>query len=115
MANVSTSEVEEIYDGTVSDAAVAAASQLSDSLLSGCGYTTAQLKEIERWLAAHFQSSIDGNNGITGIKQGTRSLTSSSEFGRGLEASSYGQMAISLDTCGKLAATGKRKATFDVL
>lgn len=112
---VTPTEVEEIYDGTVNQVTIDAAHQIIDKLLDSCDYSDAEKKEIERWLAAHFQSSADGENGVTQIQQGERSKTSSAQYGMKLDASRYGQMALALDTCGGLDKVNRRKASFDVL
>lgn len=115
MANVTPIEVEEIYDGIVQSNAVTAAGQISSKLLSDCSYTTAELKEIERWLAAHFQSIIDGKNSLTSESLGRWSESKSNIYSKGLESTEYGQMALALDTCGGLSNAGKRKAIFNVI
>lgn len=112
---VTPSDVEDIYDGTVIQEAVDAAQQIFDAVLEDCGYTQAQQDVIVTWLAAHFQAVIDDEGGVTMIQQGERQKRISDTFGENLRGSRYGQMAVSLDTCGKLANIGKQKATFDVL
>lgn len=111
---LTTSDVEEIYDGTVNAVSVTAAENISKKL-SDCDYTDAELLEIQRWLGAHVQAMIDGKSNVVGKKQGERSISYSDTFGKNLKATRYGQVAVSLDTCGKLANIGKQKASFNVL
>jgi hypothetical protein len=76
--------------------------------------------EIKKWVAAHLLSI--GHTGRAGpVTQ--KALGDASESyaspalvgGKGLQATLYGQMAISLDPSGCLEKIGKLKATFSVL
>mgnify|MGYP006876388260 FL=1 len=116
MARVTEAEVEEIYDGSGDiTAAITISHQIVERELLDCGYEEDELKEIERYLAAHFADVSSGDSAITQIQQGERSVSYGVQYGKGLEGSIYGQTAMTLDTCGILANLGKRKATFDVL
>lgn len=112
---ITPSDVEEIYPDEVTQAAIDASDQIVSNVLSNCDYTDKEKDRIATWLAAHFQSSIDDDFGVTSIRQGERSKSKGAVFGKGLEATRYGQMAMSLDTCGKLANLGKQVATMEVL
>lgn len=75
---------------------------------------TATLKECERWITAHMiastserQAKKEGADGAfieyTGI------------WDEGLRGTSYGQMAICMDTTGKLASLGKKVASITAI
>lgn len=90
--------------------------------LGSSGMSTARLDMITTYLAAHFLAfSVDGeNNGLLkSMKMGDASETydvPSGEFG--YLSSRYGQMALALDSSGKLAASQSNKsvkATFEVV
>ena len=69
----------------------------------------ATLKEIEKWLAAHYVSLRDRQP--TKITMGDTSHTYGGKTGMGLSYSRYGQMALVLDSTGTLASSGRRKAS----
>lgn len=115
MARVTKQEVQEIYNGTVSEASIAFADQLIDQTLLDCGYSDSQLKEFARLLSAHYSEVFSGNAGVTSIKQGQRSITSGIAYGQGLDSTVYGQQAIVLDTCEGLVNLSKKPAKFRVL
>ena len=74
--------------------------------LTGKGLSDARLKEIERWLTAHFIASSRDPQ----IKsEGVDVLSSSYEgqTGMGLEFTRYGQQVMKLDTSGTLGRSGK--------
>ncbi len=118
MTRVTEAEVKEIYDTDVTLTPYITAANLLTNRLDGCGNDDATLKEIERYLAAHFAFVANPSGkggGITSDKFGDASRTYGVQYGKHLEASQYGQQALLLDTCGKLAYFGKRKATMEVL
>jgi len=103
MARVSGSEVQDIIDTDLETLTpfIDAASQLVDGI-SGLGAAT--LKEIERWLAAHFVAIRDQRTAKDSV--GDSSHTYGGKTGMGLDFTSYGQMAKALDTTGYLATVG---------
>lgn len=106
MANrVSDAEVQAIIDvEDVSDDMapfITAANLLVTAKCSGSGYSTALLKEIERWLAAHFYAIKDPR--LVSEKAGT-SATYQQKVDLGFNVTTYGQQALLLDTAGNLAA-----------
>lgn len=115
MARVIDEDVQSIYtgDGNVSVAIIAAHNLVESTLLS-CGYTEDELKEFERWLAAHFASSTEGGE-VKSEQLSDWQIEYATKGGKGLEATMFGQQAIAMDRCGKLASLSKRKANFDVL
>jgi len=112
MARVSSNEVEEIIDTDLSELTpfITAASQLVDGIT---GLGSATLKEIERWLAAHFVAIRDQRTVKDSI--GDSSHTYGGKTGMGLDFTSYGQMAKALDTTGHLASLSLKKAGFTYL
>ena len=112
MARVTATQVKQIIDtdldDTIVDAFIAGATALIDSVL---GTDTSDiLTQIELWLTAHMiastrerQSKKEGAGGAyieyTGIT------------GEGLKSTTYGQMALALDTSGELAALGGKQAS----
>lgn len=81
--------------------------------LGASGLSAEMLKEIERWLAAHFVAMRDPRvksesiGGITTSYQGTT--------GEGLKSTLYGQQAVLMDTTGTLANLGMKKASIGVI
>lgn len=116
MANrVNSAEVKELVatDETI-DAQITAANVLvTEKLGAQTSMTTAHLKEIERWVAAHFVAcSIERQTTKEEIGQ-TKAEFVGSQFGAGglgWNLTTYGQQAVLLDTTGTLAGMGKRKA-----
>ncbi len=103
-ARVSSDDVAEILDNKTNadnvDAAITVANTLVNKIT---GLTEAELKEIERWLAAHFvaiynpvtQQRTSIGDTITDYARGS--------LGRGLDYTPYGQQVKLLDTTGTLA------------
>ena len=73
----------------------------------------ALLKEIERYLAAHFITLRDPR--VTSESNEGISVSYAGSFGEGLKSSSYGQMALTLDFTGSLAKLGRKKASFSMV
>lgn len=72
------------------------------------------LKQMELWLSAHYaclrapraaEEVIGGDARASEKKQGTT--------GMGFQSTLYGQAALDLDTTGKLASAGRRKASVE--
>lgn len=115
MERISQSDVEEIYDGNVPVSAIHIAHQFVERYLSDCGYSEDELKEFERWIAAHFSQASASEGAVQSERQGNRSITYAISSGKGFESTTYGQAAIAMDRCGKIADAGKRRASFAVL
>lgn len=64
--------------------------------------TTAMKAEIEKYLAAHFYEHLDPQ--YAQKKTGDASATFQGEWGKGLDGSSWGQTAQTLDLTGTLTA-----------
>lgn len=110
---VTAAEVKEIMDTSISDTIVdrfiSIANLSVNDVLNGSGLGEDLLKEIECWLAAHLIASTRDRTTET-EKVGDASVKYSGAFGKGLEATLYGQMVKTLDTTGAYASSGKRKA-----
>lgn len=118
MANRCTEiEVKEIIDTTLTENEIApfitAANLIVTGILTGSGLLSAQLKEIERWLTAHFVAIRDPR--ISAEKTEGASATYQGKTDMGLDHTSYGQQVKLLDTTGALANLGKRKASVETL
>jgi hypothetical protein len=73
-----------------------------------------QLKEIERWLAAHFVCVADPRLKSEGT-DGATAAYEKGNLGKSLEFTSYGQQVLLLDTSGKMSMTGKKQAALDAI
>lgn len=119
MSRVSETEVKELIPTTETiTAQINAANVLVTEKLGSNGtITTDHLKEIERWIAAHFVAcSIERQ--ATEEKVGATSIKYAGNADRdvkGLNLTSFGQQAIMLDTTGTLASLGKRKSRMDTI
>lgn len=118
MANrVTADEVKEIIETTKTiDAFITAANlTVTDLLGSSTDLSTAQLKEIERWLSAHLIAcGWDANTRSETI--GDVSVTYAlGTLGKGLDLTAYGQMVKVLDTTGVLACSGLKRAEFKTI
>ena len=95
---------------------IEAANQLVTELLSSSGFSDDRLKEIERWLAAHFLSVSDtGGGAITEHETGDTRVRYQSVSGENLRNTSYGSQVLLLDTSGAFARLGMVKASFRVI
>ena len=118
MARVTATEVKEIISTNVSDsdvgACIAAATLIIDNNLANQDMGASLLKEIERWLAAHLLA-MSRDPRERNIRVGEAEVRfQSDDFGKGLEATTYGQVVLSMDTSGKLKNLDKPKALFTV-
>jgi len=107
MARVTDNEVKEIIDTDLSSLTpfIGAANQLVDGIT---GLSAAELKEIERWLAAHFVAIRDQRTAKDNT--GDSSHTYGGKTGMGLDFTAYGQMVKLLDTTGYLASVGMKES-----
>jgi len=117
MANrVSVDELKEIIeterDESILEAFILAANlTVTEHLGSNSNVSAAQLKEIERWLAAHFlASTLEPQPASEGADRANITYQGVTE--KGLNYTSYGQAVQVLDPTGVLAAVvGKKKAS----
>lgn len=108
MARTNAAAVCNVIDTSLTDtqvnAFISTANVMVTEYLSGGDLSAALLTEIETYLAAHFITLRDRrvkNESADGV-----SFTYEGDIGQGLDASTYGQMAQSLDSTGALAALG---------
>jgi hypothetical protein len=114
MANrVNANEVREIFDTNLEDenlnAFITAANLLVTDLLIGVGYSTDLLKEIERWLSAHFAAHMDPVSEDEKIGDGKNKYMLGNR-GMGLEGTPYGAQVKVLDYLGIIGEAGKPAA-----
>ena len=88
-----------------------AANLFVDETLSGQGYEDAYLKEIERWVAAHFIAVADPRLKSKRIDdaQEDYNIQWAKPEAAGLHTTHYGRTAVMMDTSGILSRMGKRK------
>ena len=115
MARVIASEVKAIMNNcTATDATVGtfilASNKLVSEVFEDSDLDAGMLKEIERYLTAHIISSTVERQTTT-QKLGDASVTYAGKWGDKLSSTSYGQIAMMLDTEGLLAKMGKQSAT----
>ena len=112
MARVNDAEVRAIIDvdTTITDLApfITIANLLVEDKLASSGTSEAMLKEIERWLAAHFVAIRDPRAKSESI--GGISVSYFGQAGEGLKSTLYGQQALALDLSGALAKSGLKQA-----
>jgi hypothetical protein len=92
---------------------VTTASTLVDEELTGRGLSDALLKEIEKYLAAHFVAVADLPAGVD-EQTIDRDQEVFSEL-EGLKKTSFGQVAITLDVTGTLRQSGSQPAFLMVM
>lgn len=118
MARVTIAEVEEIMEvlpSWITDVKITAFITSANLMVTdvyeyNTEVTTSMKKEIERWLTAHMISATL-NRMAQQEQVGEASLRYIGYFGKGLEATPYGQMVLTLDTTGDIQKLGKRAAT----
>lgn len=110
MARVSYSEVDKIIDvdPNITDysAFISVASLLVDDISAGdSSISEDRLKEIERWLSAHFLAIRDMR--ASDEKAGKVSMSYQYKLGLNLQVTMYGQQAMMLDSSGYLSRLNK--------
>jgi len=112
MARVTATEVKQILDTSLDDAIVdvfiIVGNQLTDSVADNDSeglLDSARLKEIERWLSAHFTAIRDVRADME--KAGDVSQSFQYKVDLNLNQTQYGQQAILLDITGYLARLQK--------
>lgn len=113
---ITETEVKQVIDTTLTDEEIspfiAAAVALVDDALLSENYGGALLKEITRYLAAHFVAIRDPR--VTQEKLGDAQAKYEGTTGMGLNHTAYGQQAMILDTHGVLAAISSSKRPAEV-
>lgn len=105
-ARVTVNDIGDVIDTSLADNQIRAfintAHRLVVDLLTGEGLAESTLTEIERYLAAHLLTLRDPRPQREKIGS-EYSVTYQGKSEMGLQATQYGQMALTLDTTGKLA------------
>lgn len=113
---VKQSEVKAIIDTDVDDILpfIAIADALVTEKLTGQGLSDELLKEITRWLSAHYVAIRDPRTkrDKTGEAEVEYHM---SKVGAGLDATPYGQQVKTIDPSGVLANLGKTQAAVQVI
>lgn len=112
MQRVRDADVKEIIDTELNTQPfITAASLQVDRHLSTSGLSAAELKEIERWWAAHLVAIRDPRF-LQVRSEGDSINYERGKSGQGLNATSYGQQVLVLDSTGILArATTAKRAS----
>lgn len=112
---VTSDEVKKLIDTEISDLSpfIKAANLTVNQYIQNDGLGTALLKEIERWLTAHFVAMRERQ--LTSETVGDAANQYGGNFGMGLDFTQYGQQVKMLDATGKLANGTRRSAMFKVL
>ncbi|KKN42006.1 hypothetical protein LCGC14_0717660 [marine sediment metagenome] len=115
MARVTNAQVKGIIVTTIdTEPFIRSANVFVTNKLTNQGLSDALLTEIELWLAAHFVAIREGK--ITDETMGDAKVAfERAKMGKGLEATSYGQQALVLDSTGILAQSGKKRAIIQVV
>lgn len=121
VARVTAEEVKEIVNTSIADDVILTnhidtANVYVNDHLTDLGHSSAMLKKIELYLAAHFVALTDGGP-LTRSKLGDADESYANIYGEGLKATPFGQAAMSLDNTGTLTklATTALKADFRVV
>jgi len=115
MARTTAAEVKMIIDTSLADATVdsyiTGANLLVTEVLGSTSLPAELLEEIERWLTAH---NIAMTRERMAKKEGAggASIEYVGQSGMGLQATSYGQMVMTLDTSGKMTALARKPIKF---
>lgn len=131
---VTASEVKEILvtvlTGSQLDPFITVANLIVTEKLGNSGLGNSLLKEIERWLSAHFiyisnpaySSSQKNAKGVIVSERTGESSVTYSDVAKNiyrnlglLSSTTYGQQAITIDLTGTLANLGKQRASISVL
>ncbi len=113
---VAATEVKEIISTDLSDAVVdtfiTAANLVVTDALGGQSLDAALLKEVERWLSAHFLACTRAQQAQAEGAEGAN-ITYQGQTGKGLDATLYGQQVKVLDPTGlvEAAASSRREAS----
>lgn len=118
MSRVTGAEVKEIIDTVLTEEQcipfITAANTVVTSRLTGKGLTSSELKEIERWLSAHFVYIRDPQ--LTKEKIGDGEDTfNTPQAGMNLQGTPYGQQVMLLDSSGSMQNLGKRPAKIETI
>ena len=116
MARVTEAEVKEIIktDLTPLSPFIDTANILVDTNLLGKGLSTDLLTKIELWLSAHFTASHIDAKELKEEAMGSSKNAYAGKYDLGLDGTTYGQTAKTLDPTGTLSSLGKGTASLTV-
>ncbi len=119
-ARVTDTEVKALIDVEASrdiTSLIDVANRYVDKYLLPEGLTTAELKDIELYLAAHLVALTVERGGLTSEVMGDSEQSYANVYKSGFRSTRFGQMAITLDSTGILASVGSGglRAEFKVL
>lgn len=103
-------EPNDLTDAVI-ESIINSASIMLDNLFANQTIATALLTEIERWVSAHMIASTVLRQTIDQGAGGAYEKYPGA-FGSGLTSTTYGQIALALDSTGLLATTGGKKIQF---
>lgn len=116
MGRVTEQEVKQIITTTMNVLPfIKAASIVVADRLSGADLSEETLKEIERWLSAHFLSVAQPQKKSQSIDGASETYAVPPVTNDGLKSTFYGQQALALDSSGTLANISKRPFVFDTI
>lgn len=101
-------------DATALEPFVAIAATFTDQYLAGKGLSDAVLKEVQRYLAAHFLFVTDAGVHETLAIEDIRERFTKSEKTPGLFDSRWGRTAVMLDPSGTLSELARPKPTAEL-
>lgn len=114
-ARVTAEEVKQVIETDLTDLSgqIASANVMVTALLGSSSLDSAHLKEIERWLAAHFVAlkSLQEDTVKLGPIE-VKNFTGNKDLG--LNQTQWGQQVLFLDTTGAFASLGGKQASFKV-
>lgn len=108
---ITDAEIKNLADLTSADLSpfIAVAQTLVDSVLEDSGLSDSLIRTIGIYLSAHFAFLKEGQ--VKSEKIGDSSTTYNLESGQGLSSTTFGQMAMMLDTTKSLAKANDSSAT----
>jgi hypothetical protein len=107
-----TSIIDTDLDSTIVDIFISTANVFVTDQLSGEGHSDDLLKEIERWVTAHLIAvSRERELSAKEAKAGSAEILYTGSWGQGLSSTSWGQVAISLDSSDTLKPELETKKT----
>ena len=119
MSRNTTTELELIYETDLTDPQLQAFLDAADAVvtdnLSTSSLSASTLKQIERFIAAHFacmRDPISLRSKIGDAESWNFPASVTTAFGKGLNLTPYGQQALILDSSGLLSRLGLIKASF---
>lgn len=111
MARVNVEDVRQIFSTTLTDVQlspyIAVANSIVTDKLGATSLGDERLANIERFLTAHIVT-LTQNRETLEEEIGEARVRYANVFGKGLEATTYGQMVMTLDTTGKLHNMSRR-------